>query len=86
MTLTPTHPAAPEQRPPVDPVLLEVDAGVMIQGHYGPREYCAPCAKTSKEPGARRTISLYEVLTSYRKYTCCHCRKPLWNPANGAQP
>jgi hypothetical protein len=64
--------------------LLEVDAGVMIQGRYGPNEYCDGCARHHLKIGnpVHRKISVYEVLTSYRRYRCCVCRKPLWQPEN----
>ena len=84
MTLTPVQPPTAE----VDPTLLEVDAGTMIEGRYSWREYCNPCAAHALKYGdwQFRIISLWEVLTSYRQYRCSTCRKPLWAPDNRRNP
>jgi hypothetical protein len=88
MTLTPAAPLpqAPQEKPPVDPTLLEVDAGIMISGPYEWREHCNACGllTLTKDPRPHRAISLYEVLTSWRSYRCNMCRQPLWAPKNGA--
>jgi hypothetical protein len=86
MTLTPIAKPGPPpaSKPPVDPILLETDAGLMIETPYEWREFCDPCGLKHLAWAARpyRTVSLYEVLTSYRQYTCYSCRKPLWAPEN----
>lgn len=89
MTLTPvTRTGQAAQKPPVDPLLLETDAGTMIEGQYEWREYCNPCAlpALAHTPRQHRTISLYEILSSYRQYICYNCRRPLWAPENQATP
>jgi hypothetical protein len=86
MTLIPVQQpgAAPREIPPVDPTLLEADAGYMIEGPFEWREHCTPCglAALKHNPRQHRVISLYEVFTSYRRYRCCVCRTPLWQPEN----
>lgn len=67
---------------PVDPDLLNVDAGWMIQARYGPHEYCQKCGASYQlvHPGTQsRSISLYEVLSSWRDYRCAGCSRKLWN-------
>jgi hypothetical protein len=62
--------------------LLEVMVGLMIQTRYGPREYHEKCGARylGFYPDAQqRTVSLYEVLTSWREYRCGTCNKKIWN-------
>lgn len=89
MTLTPVQqPGQADDRPEVDASLLEVEAGTMISGPYEWREHCNPCSllTLAKEPRPHRTVSLYEVLTSWRQYKCNMCHQPLWAPKNRATP
>jgi hypothetical protein len=82
MTMTPAKPRPPEDQPrKLDAaVLLEQDTGIMVEGPFGWKEYCRECAETTIRifpERHHRIISMFEVKTSWRVYTCTLCRERL---------
>lgn len=73
---------APPPKGTTDVSLLEVRVGTMIQTHYAPREYHEKCGERylGFHPEAQhRSISLYEVLESWRDYMCGLCNRKIWD-------